>query len=111
MLDTILRESFTRVKQSLEERLNNMPKVWNFSVQFLLLSLSMIHVWMIRVVGIVQNVTMVKRIYNKEIVPQMVKIAKTTHICKNSIQPLLVVIVLLSVWLTKISRLVTPSPM
>ena len=53
ILGTILRDSFAGVEQSLQEGLNGMTKVRDWSVTFLLLRLPMIHGWVIRAEGIV----------------------------------------------------------
>ena len=72
---TILRDSFSGVEQSLQEGLNGMTKVRDWSVTFLLLRLPMIHGWVIRAEGIVQDIAIGEGIDEKKIVSEMAVLA------------------------------------
>ena len=96
ILSTILRDSFVRVEQSLQEGLNNMTKVRDWSVMFLLLRLPMVHGWMIHTEGIVQNILIGEHIYEKKIVSEMEIFAKASPIHENSMQPLKIVVIFFS---------------
>ena len=72
---TILQDSFSGVEQSLQEGLNGMMKVWDWSVTFLLLRLPMIHGWVICAEGIVQDIAIGEGINEKKIVPEMAVLA------------------------------------
>ena len=63
ILGTILWDSFAGVKQSLQEGLNGMTKVRDWSVTILLLRLPMIHGWVVRTEGIVQDIPIGEGIY------------------------------------------------
>ena len=58
---------------------------------FLLLRLPMIHGWVIRTEGIVQDITIGEGIDEKKIVSEMAVFAKASPVRKNSIQPLKIV--------------------
>ena len=65
-----------------------MTKVRDWSVMFLLFRLPMIHVWVIGIEWIVQDIPIGERIYKKKIVSEMVVFAEASPICENSIQAL-----------------------
>ena len=88
---TILRDSFFGVEQSLQEGLNGTTKVRDWSVIFLLLRLPMIHGWVIRAEGIVQDIAIGKGIDEKKIVSEMAVFAKASPVRENSIQMLKIV--------------------
>ena len=90
---TILQDSFAGIHQSLQEGLNGLTKVRDWSVMFLLLSLPMVHGWVIRAEGIVQNIPICKRIYKKKIVSEMAVFAEASPVRENSIQPLKIVVI------------------
>ena len=62
-----------------------MTKVRDWSVTFLLLRLPMVHGWVIRVEGIVQDIPIGERIYEKKIVSEMVVFAEAPPVRENSI--------------------------
>ena len=93
ILGTILWDSFSGVEQSLQEGLNGTPKVRDWSVTFLLLRLPMIHGWVIRTEGVVQDIAIGEGINEKKIVSEMAVFAKASPVRKNSIQPLKVVVI------------------
>ena len=99
MLGTILRDSFAGVKQSLQEGLNGMTKVRDWSVTFLLLRLPMVHGWVICAKGIVQDILIGERIYKKKIVSEMAVFTKASPVRENSIQPLKIVVIFSSDWI------------
>ena len=90
---TILRDSFSRVEQSLQEGLNGTTKVRDWSVTFLLLRLPMIHGWVIRAERIVQDIAIGKGINEKKIVSEMAVFAKASPVRENSIQTLKIVVI------------------
>ena len=90
---TILRDSFSGVEQSLQEGLNGMTKVRDWSITFLLLRLPMIHGWVIRAEGIVQDIAIGEGIDEKKIVSEMVVFAKASPVRENSIQTLKIVVI------------------
>ena len=53
----------------------------------------MIHGWVIRTEGIVQDIPLGKGIYKKKIVLEMAVLAEALLICENSIQPLKIVVI------------------
>ena len=93
ILGTILRDSFARIEQSQQEGLSGMTKVQDWSVTFLLLRLPMVHGWVIRAEGIVQNISIGEQIYKKKIVSEMAVFAKASAVRENSIQPLKIVVI------------------
>ena len=99
ILGTILRDSFAGIEQSLQERLNGMTKVRDWSVTFLLFRLPMVHDWVIHAEGIVQNIPIGERIYEKKIVSEMVVFSKASTIRENSIQPLKIFVIFSSDWI------------
>ena len=96
ILGTILRDSFSGVKQSLQEGLNGMTKVPDWRVILLLLRLPMVHSWVISVERIVEDIPIGERIYKKKIVSKMAVFAKTPRVRENSIQPLKIIVVFFS---------------
>ena len=96
ILGTILRDSFSGVKQSLQEGLNGMMKVRNWRVTFLLLRLPMVHSWVISVKQIVEDIPIGERIYEKKIILKMAVFAETLRVHENSIQPLKIIVVFFS---------------
>ena len=92
-LGTILRDSFSGVKQSLQEGLNRMTKVQDWRVTFLLLRLPMVHSWVISTERIVEDIPLGKRIYEKKIVSKMAVFAETPRVRENCIQPLKIIVV------------------
>ena len=82
---TILRDNFSGVEQSLQEGLNSTTKVRDWSVTFLLLRLPMIHGWVIRAEGIVQDIAIGEGIDEKKIVSEVAVFAKASPVCENSI--------------------------
>ena len=90
---TILRDSFSRVEQSLQEGLNGTTKVRDWSVTFLLLRLPMIHGWVICAEGIVQDIAIGEGIDEKKIVSEMAVFAKASPVRENSIQTLKIVVI------------------
>ena len=65
-----------------------MTKVWDWRSTFLLLRLPMVHGWMIRAKGIVQDIPIGEWIYEKKIVSEMAIFAEASLIRENSIQTL-----------------------
>ena len=96
ILGTILRDSFSRVKQSLKEGLNGMTKVRDWRVILLLFRLSMVHSWVISAERIVEYIPIGERIYEKKIVSKVAVFAETPRVCENSIQPLKIIVEFLS---------------
>ena len=96
ILGTILRDSFSGVKQSLKEGLNGMTKVRDWRVILLLLRLPMVHSWVISVERIVEYIPIGERIYEKKIVSKMAVFAETLRVRENSIQPLKIIVEFLS---------------
>ena len=96
ILGTILQDSFAGVEQSLQEGLNGMTKVQDWSVKFLLLRLPMVHGWMIRAEEIVQDISIGERTYEKKIVLEMAVFAEASLVHENSIQPLKILVVIFS---------------
>ena len=72
---TILWDNFSGVEQSLQEGLNGMTKIRDWSVTFLLLRLPMIHGWVIYAEGIVQDIAIGEGIDKKKIVSEMAVLA------------------------------------
>ena len=70
-----------------------MSKVRDWSVTFLLLRLPMVHGWVIRDEGIVQDIPIGKGIYEKKIVSEMAVLAEASLVRENSIQPLKIVVI------------------
>ena len=70
-----------------------MTKVQDWSVTFLLLRLPMVHGWVIHAKGIVQNIPIRERIYEKKIVSEMAVFAEALPVRENSIQPLKIVVI------------------
>ena len=70
-----------------------MTKVQDWSVMFLLLRLPMVHGWVIRTEGIVQNIPIGKRIYKTKIVSEMAVFAEASPVRENSIQSLKIVVI------------------
>ena len=70
-----------------------MTKVRDWSITFLLLRLPMIHGWVIRAEGIVQDIAIGEGIDEKKIVLEMAVFAKASPIRENSIQPLKIVVI------------------
>ena len=70
-----------------------MTKVRDWSVTFLLLRLPMVHGWVIRAEGIVQDISIGEGIYKKKIVSEMAVFAEALPIHENSIQPLKIVVI------------------
>ena len=70
-----------------------MKKVRDWSVTFLLFRLPMIHGWVIRTEGIVQDIPIGERINEKKIVLEMAVFAEASPIRENSIQPLKIVVI------------------
>ena len=70
-----------------------MTKVRDWSVTFLLLRLPMIHGWMIRTEGIVQDIAIGEGIDEKKIVSEMAVFAKASLVRENSIQTLKIVVI------------------
>ena len=70
-----------------------MTKVRDWSVTFLLLRLPMIHGWVIRAEGIVQDIAIGEGIDEKKIVSEMAVFAKASLVRENSIQPLKIVVI------------------
>ena len=62
-----------------------MTKVQDWSVTLLLLRLPMVHGWVIRAEGIVQNIPISEWIYEKKIVLEMAVFAEALHVRENSI--------------------------
>ena len=86
-------DNFAGVEQSLQEGLNGMTKVQDWSIMFLLLRLPMIHGWVIRAEGIVQDIPIGKGIYEKKIVSEMAILVEASLVRENSIQPLKIVVI------------------
>ena len=70
-----------------------MTKVQDWSVTFLLFRLPMIHAWVICAERIVQDIPIGEQIYEKKIVSEMTIFAEASHVCKNSIQLLKIVVI------------------
>ena len=85
-----------------------MTKVRDWSITFLPFRLPMIHGWVIRAKGIVQDIPIGERINEKKIVSEMVVFAKASGVRENSIQPLKIVVIFSSDRI-KVSQLVAPS--
>ena len=93
ILGTILGDNFAGIEQSLQEGLNDMTKVWDWSIKFLCLRLPMGHAWMICVERIVQVILKGEQIYEKKIVSEMAIFVEASLVCENSIQPLKIVVI------------------
>ena len=96
ILGTILRDSFSGVKQSLKEGLNGIMKVRDWRVILLLFRLPMVHSWVISTEWIVEYIPIGERIYEKKIVSKMAVLAETPRVRENSIQPLKIIVEFLS---------------
>ena len=70
-----------------------MTKVRDWSVTFFFVRLPMIHGWVIRAEGIVQDIAIGEGINEKKIVSEMAVFAKASPIRENSIQPLKIVVI------------------
>ena len=86
ILGNILRDSFARVEQSLQEGLNDMMKVRDWSDTFLFLRLPMIYGWVIRAEEIVQDIPIGKEIYEKKIVSEMAVLAEALLVRGNFVR-------------------------
>ena len=70
-----------------------MTKIRDWSITFLLLRLPMVHGWVIRAEGIVQDIPIGEGIYEKKIVSEMAVLVEASLARENSIQPLKIVVI------------------